>query len=56
MRYILDTNTLIYFLKGVGNVSVHILKTPPGEIGVPTIVLYEMEVDIPFQLTPVYPS
>ncbi len=44
--YILDTNTLIYFFKGMGNVHHTLLKTPPSEIGIPTIVLYEIEVGI----------
>ncbi len=46
MTYVLDTNTLIYFFKGLGNVSSHLLATPPSEIGVPTIVLFELEVGI----------
>jgi len=44
--YILDTNTLIYFFKGIGNVSTHLLQTPPRSIGIPTIVLFELEVGI----------
>jgi tRNA(fMet)-specific endonuclease VapC len=44
--YVLDTNTLIYFFKGIGAVSQRLLATPPKEIGVPTIVLYELEVGI----------
>jgi len=44
--YILDTNTLIYFFKGIGNISTRLLRTPPRSIGVPTIVLFELEVGI----------
>lgn len=44
--YVLDTNTLIYFFKGMGAVSQHLLATTPKEIGLPTIVLYELEVGI----------
>jgi tRNA(fMet)-specific endonuclease VapC len=44
--YILDTNTLIYFFKGIGSVSKQILATPPKEIGIPSIVLFELEVGI----------
>ena len=44
--YVLDTNTLIYFFKGTGNVSKFLLKTPPNSIGIPTVVLYELEVGI----------
>mgnify|MGYP001090945140 CR=1 FL=1 len=46
MKYVLDTNTLIYFFKGVGRVAERLFATPPSEIGVPTIVLYELEVGI----------
>ena len=31
--YVLDTNTLIYFFKGIGNVAENILRAPPAEIG-----------------------
>jgi tRNA(fMet)-specific endonuclease VapC len=44
--YILDTNTLIYFFKGAGNVTARLLKIPPNSIGIPTIVLFELEVGI----------
>ncbi len=44
--YVLDTNTLIHFFKGVGNVSRILLSKPPREIGIPSIVLYELEVGI----------
>ena len=44
--FILDTNTLIYFFKGMGGVSERLLATPPSEIGIPTIVVYELEVGI----------
>ena len=46
MKYVLDTNTLIYFFKGIGNIQSQLLSLPPNEIGVPTIVLYELEVGI----------
>ena len=44
--FILDTNTLIYFFKGIGNVSQNLLSKPPRDIGIPTIVLFELEVGI----------
>jgi len=44
--YILDTNTLIYYFKGMGNVADTLLKHPPREISIPSIVLYELEVGI----------
>ena len=46
MTYVLDTNTLIYFFKGIGNIQRHLLSLPPNEIVVPTIVLFELEVGI----------
>jgi tRNA(fMet)-specific endonuclease VapC len=46
MKYVLDTNTLIYFFKGIGNIKNRLLFLPPNEIGVPTIVLFELEVGI----------
>lgn len=42
MRYILDTNTIIYFFKGAGNISQRLLSLPPKEIGIPAIVYYEL--------------
>ena len=41
--FALDTNTLIYFFKGLGRVGERLLATPPSEIGVPAVVLYELE-------------
>ena len=50
--YILDTNTLIYFFKGIGNVSTSLLKKSPRSIGIPTIVLFELEVGIAKSTSP----
>ena len=44
--YILDTNTLIYFFKGIGNVSKRLLEEPPKNIGLPAIVVFELQVGI----------
>ena len=44
--YILDTNILIYFFKGLGRVGEKLLGTAPKEIYIPTIVIYELEVGI----------
>jgi tRNA(fMet)-specific endonuclease VapC len=44
--YVLDTNTVIYFFKGMGGVSRQLLARPPKEIGIPTIVIYELDVGI----------
>ncbi len=44
--YLLDTNTLIYFFKGLGRVSEILLSKSPKEIAIPAITLYELEVGI----------
>ena len=44
--YILDTNTLIYFFKGMGNVAANLLAVSPKDIGIPAVVLYELEYGI----------
>jgi tRNA(fMet)-specific endonuclease VapC len=50
--YVLDTNTLIYFFKGEGAVAGHLLSVPPREVGLPSIVLYELEVGISKSTSP----
>ena len=44
--YALDTNTLIYFFKGIGRVAGKLLAQPPSEIQIPTVVAYEIETGI----------
>jgi tRNA(fMet)-specific endonuclease VapC len=44
--YALDTNALIHFFKGVGRVAERMLACPPGEIGIPIVSVYEIEVGI----------
>ncbi len=46
MKYLLDTNIVIYFFKGMGQVAENLLKTAPKDIGIPSIVLYELEVGL----------
>ena len=50
--WVLDTNTLIYFFKGQGRVSGTLLSHPPRDIGIPFIVLYELEVGIAKSTSP----
>ena len=50
--YILDTNTLIYFFKGMGKVGDIMLKKPPKDIAVPAIVIYELEYGIQKSASP----
>lgn len=42
-RYALDTNTVIDYLRGNGRVAERFLATPPQEVGLPAVVLYELE-------------
>ncbi len=44
--YILDTNTLIYYFKGMGNVADTLLQHRPRDIAIPSLVLYELEVGL----------
>jgi len=42
--FVLDTNTLVFFFKGAGRVAERMLATPPSDVLLPAIVLYELEV------------
>lgn len=44
--YLLDTNTVIYFFKGLGDVAKNMFDRSPQEIFIPSIVIYELEVGI----------
>ena len=44
--YVLDTNSVVYFFKGMGRVTQRLLDTPPREIAFPAVVLYELELGI----------
>ena len=44
--FLLDTNTLIYFFKGRDKVAEHLLGTPPADIAISSVSLYEIEVGI----------
>jgi len=44
--FALDTNTLVYFFKGLGRVSEHLLAEAPAEVAIPSVVLYELELGI----------
>jgi len=44
--YVLDTNTLIYFFRGQGKVAERLLATPPAEVAIPAVSVYELEVGI----------
>ena len=46
LMFLLDTNTFIYFFKGQGRVPERMLATPPGEVAISAVSLYEIEVGI----------
>ena len=50
--YILDANTWIYFFKGLGNVSKNLLSKSPREIGIPSVVVFELEYGIAKSTSP----
>jgi len=50
--YVLDTNTLIYFFKGMGDVSHQLLARSPKELAIPAIVLHELEYGIAKSTSP----
>lgn len=41
--YVLDTNTLVYFFKDMGNVKHNLLQIPPQDLAIPSVVIYELE-------------
>lgn len=42
--FALDTNSVVYFFKGKGRVAERLLATPPREVALPSLVVYELEV------------
>lgn len=50
--YILDTNTLIYYFKGQGQVAQNLADISAQEISIPTIVLFELQVGIAKSTSP----
>jgi len=50
--YVIDTNTLIYFFKGMGSVPGKFFKVPPKDIAIPSVVLYELEYGIAKSTSP----
>lgn len=41
--YALDTSTVVDYLRGKGRVAERLLATPPHEVAIPAVVLYELE-------------
>jgi len=50
--YVLDTNTLIYFFKGMGDVADKFLEVSPKDIAIPSVVLCELEYGIATSTSP----
>ncbi|MBN3899113.1 MAG: type II toxin-antitoxin system VapC family toxin [Nostoc sp. NOS(2021)] len=50
--YVLDTNTLIYYFKGQGQVAYNLASIPAEEISIPTIVVFELQVGIKKSTSP----
>lgn len=44
--FALDTNTIIYFFKGLGGVAERLAATPPAEVVIPSVVHYELLVGL----------
>ena len=44
--YVLDTNTLIYFFRGQGKVADRMFLEDPADIGIPAIVIFELQAGI----------
>ena len=44
--YVLDTNTLLDYFRGRGNVAKNLLATPPGEVALPAVAAYEVWVGV----------
>jgi tRNA(fMet)-specific endonuclease VapC len=41
--FALDTNTVSYYFKGIGAVHENLVRVPWNDVGVPAVVLYELE-------------
>lgn len=46
MKYLLDTNTVIYFFKGMGQVAEHLLAKQAEQLAISSVTLYELKVGI----------
>ena len=46
MSVVLDTDTVIYFFKGKGAVAQRLLATPPAEVSITAISLFELQLGV----------
>jgi tRNA(fMet)-specific endonuclease VapC len=44
--YALDTNTVLDYFRGKGQVAARLLATPPSEVGLPSVAAYEVWVGV----------
>jgi tRNA(fMet)-specific endonuclease VapC len=44
--FVLDTNVVIHYFKGQGQVAERLLSTPPNEVALPSIAVFELEVGV----------
>jgi tRNA(fMet)-specific endonuclease VapC len=44
--FVPDTNTVIHYFQGKGQVAERLLATPPREVALPSVVVYELEVGV----------
>lgn len=44
--FVLDTNTVIYYFKDMGGVATRLLATPPRDVAISAVSLFELEVGI----------
>ena len=52
MLFLLDTNTAIYYFKGMGRVAARLLAESPSQIGLSSIVEYELRLGIEKSTSP----
>ena len=50
--YLLDTNTVVFLFKGQGQVGPRLLATLPGDVALPAVVVYELEVGAALSKSP----
>lgn len=50
--FVLDTNTLIYFFKGSGRVAERMFQEAPADIGIPALVVFELQTGIAKSASP----
>jgi tRNA(fMet)-specific endonuclease VapC len=46
VKYLLDTNALIYFFKGQGRIAEHLFSVPRSALLLSSVVLYELETGV----------